>query len=142
MELWLLLSLVVIILWGLWGLALKYASLGVEWYHVYVASAIGAMIVYVIVSLTLLTLGKLSSTTSVKHIAIASLGGLFGALGGLMLIIALRLGEASIIVPLTSIYPAVTATLSIILLGETITLRKVVGVILAILAVVLLSSSD
>jgi transporter family protein len=132
----------VVVLWGLWGLALKYASLNLEWQYVYVASALGAFLVYATVVLALALTGKLSHISDYKSLGIALLGGLMGALGGLMLIIALRLAEASIVVPLTSIYPAVTVALSIALLGESVTTRKIAGVILAIIAVILLSTSD
>lgn len=142
MEPWLVLSVMVVVLWGLWGLALKYASLNLEWQYVYVASALGAFLVYATITLALTLTGKLSHVSDYKSLGIALLGGLMGALGGLMLIIALRLAEASIVVPLTSIYPAVTVALSIALLGESATARKIAGVILAIIAVILLSTSD
>jgi transporter family protein len=132
----------VVVLWGLWGLALKYASLNLEWQYVYVASALGAFLAYATVTLALTLTGKLSHVSDYRSLGIALLGGLMGALGGLMLIIALRLAEASIVVPLTSIYPAVTVALSIALLGESATARKIAGVILAIIAVILLSTSD
>ncbi len=139
---WLLLSLIVIVVWGFWGFALKYASLSLEWQYVYVASALGAFLVYVTAFSTLAITGKLTQITDYRSLGIAIIGGLLGALGGLLLILALKLGEASIIVPLTSIYPAVTATLSIILLGEDITIRKITGIMLALIAVILLSIGD
>jgi len=142
LELWLVLSVMVVVLWGLWGLALKYASLNLEWQYVYVASALGAFLAYATVTLALTLTGKLGHVSDYRSLGIALLGGLMGALGGLMLIIALRLAEASIVVPLTSIYPAVTVALSIALLGESATARKIAGVILAIIAVILLSTSD
>jgi transporter family protein len=142
LELWLVLSVMVVVLWGLWGLALKYASLNLEWQYVYVASALGAFLVYATITLALALTGKLSHVGDYRSLGIALLGGLMGALGGLMLIVALRLAEASIVVPLTSIYPAVTVALSIALLGESATARKIAGVILAIIAVILLSTSD
>jgi len=142
LEPWLVLSVMVVVLWGLWGLALKYASLNLEWQYVYVASALGAFLAYATVTLALTLTGKLSHVSDYRSLGIALLGGLMGALGGLMLIIALRLAEASIVVPLTSIYPAVTVALSIALLGESATARKIAGVILAIIAVILLSTSD
>jgi len=142
LDSWLVLSILVILAWGFWGLALKYASLSLEWQYVYVASALGASIVYATATLILAITGRLAQTSDFKGLGVAVLGGLLGALGGLMLIVALRLGQASVIVPLTSIYPAVTAALSIALLGESVTARKIAGIILAILAVILLSRSD
>jgi len=142
LELWLLASIAVILAWGLWGFALKYASLNLEWYHVYVASALGAILVYTTFTLAMIASGRLPLGVNSKSLAAAMLGGFLGAFGGLLLVLALRLGEASIIVPLTSVYPAVTALLSALLLGEDITVKKALGIALAIAAVVILSISD
>jgi len=142
LELWLLASIAVILAWGLWGFALKYASLSLEWYHVYVASALGAILVYTAFTLAMIASGRLPLGANSKSLAVAVLGGFLGALGGLLLALALRLGEASIIVPLTSVYPAVTVLLSALLLGEDITVKKALGIALAVAAVVILSTSD
>ncbi len=52
---------------------------------------------------------------------------------------ALARGPALVVVPLTALYPAVTVVLSWIFLRETLTLRHLAGLALALAAVWLLS---
>ncbi|MFN4045827.1 MAG: EamA family transporter [Acidilobaceae archaeon] len=142
MDAWLIASLMVILIWGLWGVMLKYAGLYMEWYYVYAGSAMGAFIVYAIFISILTITGKLSISLQAKPLAIAAAGGLLGALGGILMVIALKAGEASIVVPLTALYPLVTVLVSYAILGEPMTARKMAGLMLAIIAVILLSTSE
>lgn len=139
---WLIASLLVIFIWGIWGLMLKYAGLYMEWYYVYLGSAVGAFIIYASFIATLTLTGKLSVPLQVKPLTIAAAGGLLGALGGIFMVIALKTGEASIVVPLTALYPLVTTLASYAILGEPLTTRKIAGLVLAIIAVILLSTSE
>jgi transporter family protein len=52
---------------------------------------------------------------------------------------ALSSGKASIVVPLTALYPIVTVVLSFLILKESITLTQGLGVVLAIVSIILLS---
>lgn len=142
MDMWLITSLLVILMWGVWGVMLKYAGLYMEWYYVYAGSALGAFIVYVTFISLLILSGKLSILPQVKPLTIAATGGFLGALGGIFMIIALKTGEASIVVPLTALYPLVTVLFSYAIFGEPMTVRKIAGLILAIIAVILLSASE
>ncbi|MDM7275886.1 MAG: EamA family transporter [Thermoprotei archaeon] len=142
MDAWLIASLLVIFIWGLWGVMLKYAGLYMEWYYVYAGSALGAFIIYAIFIILLTLTGKLSVSLQVKPLTIAAAGGLMGALGGIFMVLALKMGQASIVVPLTALYPLVTVLASYAILGEPMTARKIAGLILAIIAVILLSTSE
>jgi bacterial/archaeal transporter family protein len=56
--------------------------------------------------------------------------------GTLGIAFALRAGEpVGKVVALTSVYPAITLLLSCLFLGEPITIKKVIGIVLAIVAV-------
>ncbi len=68
------------------------------------------------------------------------LSGLTGGVLGLTAYFhALRMGQASVVVPLTSTYPLVTVVLSILVLGEPITPTKILGVLLIVAGVMLLA---
>jgi transporter family protein len=54
--------------------------------------------------------------------------------------LALGTGKAAIIVPLTALYPVVTLMLSLLILQEKVTLLQAVGIILALVAIILMSS--
>lgn len=67
------------------------------------------------------------------------LAAIFAVIGMISYISALKLGEASIVAPIRNLALVVTVALAIVLLGEGLSLTKVVGIILAITALILLS---
>ena len=69
----------------------------------------------------------------------AVIAGLAGSLGYVFFVKALEHGEASIVLPLTALYPAVTIVLAVLFLHEKISIHQLIGILLAAVAVVLLS---
>jgi uncharacterized membrane protein len=62
------------------------------------------------------------------------------AVGSLILLfVALGLGEASKVVPVTAAYPAATVVLAALFLGEDISLARVAGMLMVIVGVVVLT---
>lgn len=72
-------------------------------------------------------------------ILLAVCAGVVGSFGGIWFYILLSRKDASVIVPLTALYPALTAILAFLFLHESLTWTKIIGIILATLAVFLLS---
>lgn len=72
-------------------------------------------------------------------VGLAALAGIIGSLGLIGYYILLTREEASIIVPLTALYPALTAVLAIIFLHESLTPTKLLGIILSLIAIYFLS---
>ena len=72
-------------------------------------------------------------------IVYALLAGATGALALVAFYNALSAGKASIIVPLTALYPVVTIVISFLILSERISPLKGVGIALAVAAIILLS---
>jgi len=137
LEKWLLFSVASLILWGVWGVLLKYVSEGLPWRSLYFFSGLATVAIVTVIGLV--WRGDLFSA-SPRQALLAFLAGLFGATGYIAMIKALETGgSASVVVPLTSLYPAVTVVLARILLGEEITLSKALGVVLALLAIYLFS---
>lgn len=63
------------------------------------------------------------------------------AVGSLILLfVALGLGEASTVIPVSAAYPAVAVVLSVLFLGETVTVARIMGLLLVIAGVVLLTA--
>src|SRR5215831_17101402 len=86
--------------------------------------------------------GKLSANrgmpaTTLAGILFALLSGLCGAIGLLFFAMAIKRGDAAIIVTLSAIYPAFTVLLSPLLLQEKLSLTHAIGVLLVTLGVVL-----
>jgi transporter family protein len=136
---WVVASIITLVLWGVWGVLLKRVSVRGEWWEVYVATN-SAIVVVLSAILVWKGMGSIVSH-GVNWLALAFITGAMGTLGYIFLVLALNWGgKASIVVPLTSLYPAVTAVLSLLVLGESITLRQGLGIVLAVIAIVLLSS--
>ena len=73
-------------------------------------------------------------------IGLGFLAGALGAVGIIGFHILLSRSSASTIVPMTGLYPALTAVLAIIFLRESVSVTKVLGIALSLVAVYLLSS--
>lgn len=83
----------------------------------------------------LLLAGKIKQVfqTDPKTIAIFTITGIMaGLLGMLTYFVALKKGATSQIVPIAATYPLVTAVLSILILGENVSLLRILGTILII----------
>ncbi len=133
---WLTYALLCLLFWGIWGVVLKYVSARLAWYQVYVLANAA------VVAVTLLVAYKYSDGLSAgPGIAVlAFTAGLLGTVGYLFLILSLASGgQASIVIPLTALYPALTAVLSIFVLREGVSAYKVLGIVLAVIAIMLLS---
>lgn len=72
-------------------------------------------------------------------IALALLSGALGGIGMIGFHILISRTAASTAVPLTGLYPALTAMLAILFLREGVTVPKLLGIVLSMLAVYLLS---
>ena len=134
MASWIAYSLLCLLLWGLWGLFLKLAYEGSTWLEVYFLSAVASFAL----ALTVFLLGSGKVSVS-KSTALALLAGLFGGGGYVLFMKALETGKASIVIPLTALYPAVTVILALLFLGEKLSATQAVGIALAVVATILLS---
>ncbi|MCD6278355.1 MAG: EamA family transporter [Desulfurococcales archaeon] len=127
-------SLLCLLLWGMWGLVLKLAYSGYTWLDVYFISAAASFTLALAVYF--LSGGKVVLS---KSAALAVLAGVLGGGGYIFFMKALETGKASIVIPLTALYPAVTVILALLLLGEKLSTVQALGITLAIIAAVLLS---
>lgn len=132
---WLINSLVALVCFGLWGFLPKIAVRYLSPRSALVYEALGVVTVGCIV---LLTVGK-GISTDVKGIVPAVLTGIFGTLGFLCFLYAVNVGSVSVVATLTALYPAITIVLAVIFMKESVTLRQMAGIGLAILSVILLS---
>lgn len=128
---WRIATLLVILFWGLQGVLVKVALREADWR--------GFFLVYTIVAV-LLSLGILLwRGWSVGSIELSAIAALVSLLGFIFYMEAINVGKVSLVVPLTSLSIAVAVILSVVFLGEKLDIYKDVGIVLAILAVVLLS---
>jgi drug/metabolite transporter (DMT)-like permease len=126
----------VTVLWGIWGAFIEIpekagfpATLG---YTVWALT----MIPVALVALKLIS-WKLDRDR--RSILFGISAGLLGCGGQLILFQCLRIGPAYIVFPIISLYPMVTIILSVAFLKEHATRRAWIGIILALLAIIMLS---
>ena len=135
MSSWLALSLVSLGLWGLWGFCSKVATQHLGPQVAYLLGMTGYLPVFGI--LLYETGGKVPWHPWGWVAAVAA--GMSTGFGLFFFFRALNQGAASIVVPLTSLYPVVTVMLSWLFLRESLSPRQLTGLILAVAAVWLLS---
>jgi drug/metabolite transporter (DMT)-like permease len=136
MPSWLTFALVTTLFWGVWGALIELpekrgfpATLG------YVVWAL-TMVPCALVALAIVG-WKLE--TDARSVALGAAAGLLGAGGQLALFETLRRGPAYLVFPIVGLSPAVSVVMAVALLGETTTPRVWAGIVLALIAVPLLS---
>jgi bacterial/archaeal transporter family protein len=132
---WQIASLVALICWGIWGVFLKQATKYFGWQQILVVSSIAT----VAASLTVFIILRPNISVSSPGFSYSLLAGVVSAIALLAFYSALEGGKATIVVPLTALYPIVTVVLSFLILSERISPIKAVGVVLSLVAILLLS---
>jgi len=142
---WLSWSLATIVLWGMWGLVSKIASSGIDVYVNQLLYTVGLVPLMVFVAWKVSTVSKRSAEDKRegrrKGIFWAFLTGILGGLGNLAFFQALvKGGKASVVAPVTALFPMVTVLLALIFLKERLGRVQWVGLALAFVAIYLLSA--
>ena len=135
---WAAAAVLAMLLWGVWGVLLKIVSSGARWHEVYLASNT-AILVFMAGILAVKGPGSMMGHGA-RWFLLAFAAGAMGTLGYILLVLSLQWGgRASIVIPLTSLYPLVTVVLSAVALGEPIDARRALGILMAAAAIVLLT---
>ena len=132
---WIVYALVTVVMWGAWGTLGKVALRHVTWVQ---ASLIFGLMTVMGCAL-LFGMVRRESRWQAADLGAAALTGVLGTVGLLTFYLALEHGKASLVVPLTGLYPVLTVVLSILFLGEHITRMQTAGVVCAVVAVGLIS---
>jgi transporter family protein len=136
MENWLLSALLAMIIYGFWGFFPKIAVSYISPQSALVYEVAGAMAV----GLATLFLIDFQLQHHPKGILFAVLTGIAGMVGTFFFFAAAQKGKIAVVVSLTALYPLVTVLLAFIFLREPLTGRQIIGLILAIGAILLLAS--
>ncbi|HVZ83505.1 MAG TPA: DMT family transporter [Terracidiphilus sp.] len=139
---WLVWSFATIILWGLWGLVSKIASTGMDAYSNQLLYTAGLVPLLIFVAITVRRQGA-KEDRSARRVGIfwAFLTGILGGVGNIAFFQALvKGGEASIVAPVTALFPMVTVVLAVIFLRERLGRAQWAGLLLAFAAIYLLSA--
>jgi transporter family protein len=133
---WPLYALGALIIWGIWGVMVKAALDDLTWPTVAVVSQVGYFATVAAVWLAAPP-RNVNLRPSMFWSAVAL--GLATELGVLAFYLAVDRGKASVVVPLTAMYPAVSLVGAVLFLHERISRRQVLGIALALIAAILLS---
>lgn len=133
---WIYWAVITVISFGFWGAFSKVAVDSIGWKNATLFYTIG----FAWIAPVLFFLYHPNVTTLDKSAMIfAVLAGAVSVIAIIGFNIALTTGDASIVVPVTSLYPLVTIMISLLFLHEKISLTQGVGIVLAIVAITLLS---
>jgi transporter family protein len=133
---WIWFVLITILTWGVVGLLQKLST-----NYISAESSLVWLVVGFMLLEPLLYPGQAVFHYSRWSLGWALLSGVLNALGAWALFAAMKSGgRASIVAPLTALYPLVVILLAPFLLHETITRIQIVGVLCSLIAVVLLSA--
>ncbi len=134
-----LLALVAALLWGIAPLMDKYVvSTGVSPILANLIRVAGALIFLAIITIAVKDLS--SAKLTFKNVAYLLIAGIIAS--GVAMIIyfqALKISQASKVVPITSIYPLFTVIFSALILGENVSLKVVIGAVLIVVGLALVS---
>ncbi len=134
-----LLALVAALLWGIAPLMDKYVvSTGVSPILANLIRVAGALIFLAIITIAVKDLS--SAKLTFKNVAYLLIAGIIAS--GVAMIIyfqALKISQASKVVPITSIYPLFTVIFSALILGENVSLKVVIGAVMIVVGLALVS---
>jgi bacterial/archaeal transporter family protein len=122
--------------WGLWAFLPKITTRYMAPQSAIVYEALGGALVALGVSLVL---GQRPETDP-RGVALAMTTGVLGVLGALGYLFAVVRGPVTLIATVTALYPISTVLLAHGLLHEPVTLKQGVGILLALFAIILIST--
>jgi uncharacterized membrane protein len=135
-SLWFFYAVVTMLFWGVWGAFIERPEK--NGFPATLGYAVWALTMVPCAAVALAVIGGVPEHDP-RSVFLGSVAGLLGAAGQLVLFDALRRGPAYLVFPVISLSPVVSVLLSVVLLGETATLRAWTGIVLALVAMPLLS---
>lgn len=134
---WLLYSLLTIVLWGVWAAISKAISDDINAYTNQVLFSIGLLPVMIVVYRSPRLAGGANRKRGIFY---AFITGILGGTGNIAFFRSLMSGgKASVVVPATSLSPVITVLMSYFVLRERMTASQKIGLVLALVAIYLLS---
>lgn len=136
---WFAWSIATIALWGLWGFLAKLALGQLRWQDMLIVASAAYTVLYLVFAGIMFAIFRPTLAVSGQGAVLAFAAAFAGFAGIITFYLALNAGSPAIVVPLTAVYPVLTVVLSLVLLGESLTLSQAVAVVLFLIATVLVS---
>ena len=133
---WLSAAFIALFSFGIWGFFTKLAVMHIDAKSALIYQTLGVVVIGVI------TLGmmRFKPATDVKGFSYAFFTGIAYGVGCLFYFIAASKGKIITVVTLTALYPLITIFLAYLILKEVVSLRQGVGIGMALVAIVLMST--
>jgi transporter family protein len=135
MHNWLIYALMATAIYGFWGFFPKLASDYLDPKSAMVYQTLGTVVGALVILATL----RFRLPVHGKGITFSMLAGIAGVVGTQFLLMAMTEGKASVVAPVTALYPIGVILLAVVILNETLTLRQVGGILLSLAAIYLLA---
>lgn len=136
MDTWLIATFLALIIYGFWGFFPKIAVTYINPQSALIYEVAGATLIGL---LTLYLVG-FRPDTNPKGVLFAILTGVAGMLGTLLYFFAASKGKISVVVSMTALYPLITILLAAVFLKEPVTMKQILGMFFALVAIVLLAA--
>lgn len=130
---WRVLIGIYILLAGVWGVLIKAASDRLEPFTTAFIALSSCWL-----TVTLFSAWRLNLDSGLGVLT-AALCGVLAGVSAIAFYGALKLAPASVIIPVSSLYIIVTIVLSIVFLGEVLTLKRLAGIVFGLAAIILLT---
>ena len=129
---------------ALWGSTPLLEKLGLKEVDPLMGIFIRSLVITVLLFVVYLFTGRLHELTkiSLRNFTLFSASGIMAGLVGMWTYYyVLKAGMTSKIVPIAASYPLITAILSILVLGENVTVQRLIGIVLTIFGIILIKQS-
>jgi len=136
--LWLGLSILVFLMWGIQGVSMKIANLSMKAESIFTYMTIsGVLLIPIAFMMT-----DFNKTINLRFSGpyLAAIIHVLNSIGALFLVYAMRYGKAIIVAPMTSLFPIITIVLSLAIYSVAPNPAMIVGFIFALVAIYLLST--
>ncbi len=135
MKDWILPTFGTLIMWGFWGFIPKLTTQYLSPRSAIVYEVVGSLIIALIVLISL----DFQPQVHPRGILLALSTGMMGFLGALMFLMAVSKGPVTLIAPLSALYPVISVLLAVFLMNESMNLRQVFGIALAVVSIMLVA---
>lgn len=132
---WLTYAFCTLFCWGIFGFLSKLGSNKLSPVQMQIFFTVGLLIM----TIPALFRSGISASSDKLGLLYGTFTGLFSVIANLAVFAALKEGQASVVQPATGLYPLVTVILAVIILKERMNVIQLVGVILALIALWILS---
>lgn len=132
---WLPAAFLSLLSFGLWGFFTKLAVVHIDSRSALIYQTLGVVVIGVIA----LSLVNFKPATDTKGLIYAVLTGVAYGVGCLFYFVAASKGKIVTVVTLTALYPLITIALAYLLLKEAVTLKQVIGILMALMSILLMS---